>query len=82
MASERRDEPFNEDFCAAWRLFMALHDAPTTHAAEELIGWLRLSPRNVLALDEALTVWAMASVALMKGRDDPDAPEPRSPSRR
>lgn len=59
------DEPSRADcdIHAAFALFLALHDSPTEVAAENLIEWLRGSPRHIHALDEALTLWAMSGIA-------------------
>lgn len=50
---------------AAWRLFRALHDAPSLASAEQLIRWLGQDSGNVRALDNALTLWALAGAALV-----------------
>lgn len=53
-------------FDTAWALFCQLHDAPSHDHADRLIQWLGQDPRHVRALDEALTLWALAGVALVE----------------
>ncbi|NDZ18038.1 hypothetical protein C7T35_34110 [Variovorax sp. WS11] len=50
----------------AWTLFCRMHDAPSAASAERLVRWLGEDARNVQALDDALTVWALAGAALLK----------------
>ncbi|MGK6310843.1 transcriptional repressor [Variovorax sp. DT-64] len=50
----------------ALRLFRRMHDAPSAASAEELVRWLGEDARNVLALDDALTLWALAGAALVR----------------
>ncbi len=54
------------EFNTAWQLFRKFHDAPSVASAEELVRWLGLSPGHVFALDDALTLWALAGAALVK----------------
>ncbi|SCX59898.1 hypothetical protein [Variovorax sp. EL159] len=53
-------------FDMAWALFCQLHDAPSRDHADQLVHWLGEDPRHVRAFDEALTLWALAGVALIK----------------
>lgn len=50
----------------AWTLFCRMHDAPSPASAEKLVRWLGEDVRNVQALDDALTLWALAGAALLK----------------
>ncbi|WP_240531170.1 hypothetical protein [Variovorax boronicumulans] len=50
----------------AWALFCRLHDAPSRDHADQLVHWLGEDPRHVRALDEALTLWALAGAVLVK----------------
>lgn len=43
-----------------------LHDSPSPERAEELIRWLGVDPGNICALDDVLTLWALAGAALVK----------------
>ncbi|RST53050.1 hypothetical protein EJI01_13730 [Variovorax sp. MHTC-1] len=61
----RNHEPTDPAFSAAWQLFRTMHDSPSLANAEQLIRWLGRDPRNVRALDNALTVWALAGAALV-----------------
>ena len=58
--------PANTAFDTAWTLFCRLHDAPSRASADELVLWLGEDPQHVRALDEALTLWALAGAALVK----------------
>jgi ferric-dicitrate binding protein FerR (iron transport regulator) len=60
-----RDEHPDPAFSAAWRLFRAMHDAPSLASAEQLIRWLSQDPKHVRALDHALSLWALAGAALV-----------------
>jgi hypothetical protein len=62
---------------AAWRHFRALHDSPSRASAEQLIRWLREDQRNVRALDNGLTLWALASAALVSSELDDEAESQR-----
>lgn len=53
-------------FDMAWALFCQLHDAPSCDHATRLVRWLGEDPRHVRAFDEALTLWALAGVALVE----------------
>jgi len=57
------------DFDAAWRLFTAMHDAPSSATARDLVEWLAQCPRHVRAFDDALTLWALAGGGLVKRVD-------------
>lgn len=70
---ESRDPAFR----AAWRLFCAMHEAPSPASAEQLIRWLGEDPRHVRALDHALTLWALAGAALVSSDPDDEAGAPR-----
>lgn len=54
------------DFDAAWRLFTAMHDAPSNATAKDLVEWLAQCPRHVRAFDDVLTLWALAGGGLVK----------------
>lgn len=58
--------PATIHFKRAWRLFRQLHDAPSLRTAEELVLWLGQHPAHVYALDDALTLWALAGGALVQ----------------
>jgi ferric-dicitrate binding protein FerR (iron transport regulator) len=62
----RTHVPANPAFDTAWALFCQLHDTPSRAHADQLVVWLAESPGHVRALDEALTLWALAGAALMK----------------
>lgn len=55
----------NPAFNQAWRLFRELHDAPTLDGAAKLVMWLGRDASHVRALDEALTLWALAGAAVL-----------------
>jgi len=57
--------PSDPAFSQAWRLFRELHDAPTLDGAEKLVMWLGRDATHVRALDEALTLWALAGAAVL-----------------
>lgn len=50
----------------AWALFCRMRDAPSAASAEELVRWLGEDARNVRALDDALTLWALAGYVLVE----------------
>ncbi len=54
------------DFDDAWRLFTAMHDAPSSSTAQDLVEWLAKCPRHVQAFDDVLTLWALAGGGLIK----------------
>lgn len=54
------------DFVDAWRLFTAMHDAPSNCTAKALVEWLAQSPAHVRAFDDMLTLWALAGGGLAK----------------
>ncbi|WP_346742307.1 DUF4880 domain-containing protein [Burkholderia cenocepacia] len=54
------------DFDAAWRLFTAMHDDPSTCTAKALVEWLAQCPAHVRAFDQVLTLWALAGGGLAK----------------
>lgn len=62
IARTRRDPNFDD----AWRLFTALHDAPSDGTAKALVEWLAQSVAHVRAFDEVLTLWALAGGGLAK----------------
>ncbi|SDP62274.1 hypothetical protein SAMN05216303_105367 [Rhodoferax sp. OV413] len=72
MTSRHR---FSSDptFSQAWRLFRELHDAPSLEGAEKLVMWLGRDATHVRALDDALTLWALAGAAITGSRpgDEP-----------
>ena len=53
-------------FDIAWTLFCTLHDAPSPERAEQLVRWLGVDPGHICALDDVLTLWALAGAALIK----------------
>ncbi len=57
------------DLCAAWRLFLHARQ-PSAVSAERLVNWLGEDPKRVYALDEALTLWALAGGALKTTRQE------------
>ncbi|PUA29924.1 MAG: hypothetical protein B0W54_05110 [Cellvibrio sp. 79] len=57
----------DKDVHVALELFLALHETPTEATAEKLIIWLQKGPFHVQAFDTALTVWALAGAALIRG---------------
>ncbi len=60
-------------FSQAWRLFRDLHDTPSLEGAEKLVMWLGRDAKHVRALDEALTLWALAGAAIAGRASDGDA---------
>ncbi len=62
--------PTDEEFRTAWLLFLALHDDPSVTAADNLLGWLRGHPKRVRALNEALSLWALAGAAIIASRHE------------
>lgn len=54
------------DFDAAWRLFTAMHDAPSNTTAKDLVEWLAQCPQHVRAFDDVLTLWALVGGGLVK----------------
>ncbi len=63
--NSRRHVPSDPAFSEAWRLFRELHDAPSLQSAEKLVVWLGRDARHVRALDETLTLWALAGAAMV-----------------
>ena len=63
--NSRHHVPSDPAFSEAWRLFRELHDAPSLERAEKLVLWLGRDARHVRALDEALTLWALAGAAMV-----------------
>lgn len=61
--NSRHHAPSDPAFSEAWRLFRALHDAPSLERAQQLALWLGQDARHVRAFDEALTLWALAGAA-------------------
>lgn len=61
-----RHRPSDPAFSMAWRLFRELHDAPSPERAEQLVAWLGQDPSHVRALDEALTLWALAGASVVE----------------
>ena len=60
------DAPSKRARRVAWTLFCRMHAAPSAARAEQLVRWLGEDARNVQALDDALTLWALAGAALLK----------------
>lgn len=54
------------EFDEAWRLFLAMHDAPSATTAKELVDWVAQGPGHVRAFDDVLTLWALAGGGLAK----------------
>lgn len=65
MHADDHPMPTEHDVQIALQHFLKLHEAPADCAAENLIGWLHHDPRRVQALDEALTLWALAGAVLL-----------------
>jgi hypothetical protein len=63
--NSRYHAPSDPVFRDAWRLFRDLHDAPSQECAEKLVVWLGRDAKHVRALDEALTLWALAGAAMI-----------------
>jgi len=61
--NSRHQAPSDPAFSEAWRLFRALHDAPSLDRAQKLVLWLGRDAKHVRAFDEALTLWALAGAA-------------------
>lgn len=57
---------FDSDFDDALRLFMAMHDTPSSSTAQDLVDWLALCPQHVQVFDEVLTLWALVGGGLIK----------------
>ncbi len=53
----------------AWALFSRLHDQPSSAHASRLVRWLGEDPRHVRALDDVLTLWALAGASGQQRRD-------------
>lgn len=68
MHSVEKRAPIDSDVHVALQLFLALRNSCSATAAHNLIEWLQDNPNHVGALDEALTVWAMAGAALINQR--------------
>ncbi|KPU91768.1 hypothetical protein APR50_31145 [Variovorax paradoxus] len=62
----------------AWTLFSRLHDEPSRAHAHRLVTWLGEDPLHVRALDDALTLWALAGAALSRPACGDDATVPRT----
>ncbi len=62
----------------AWTLFSRLHDEPSRVHAHRLVAWLGEDPLHVRALDDALTLWALAGAALSRPSGDDDRNGPRT----
>lgn len=69
MYSDDDRRPTGRDVRAALQHFLRLHEEPTNCAAKELIDWLYTGPHRAQALDEALTLWALAGVALLESHE-------------
>ncbi|WP_418121730.1 hypothetical protein [Variovorax sp. 160MFSha2.1] len=63
--NSRHHVPSDPAFSEAWRLFRELHDAPSLERAEKLVLWLGRDARHVRALDDALTLWALAGAVMV-----------------
>jgi len=63
--NSRHHVPSDPAFSEAWRLFRELHDAPSLECAEKLVQWLGRDARHVRALDDALTLWALAGAVMV-----------------
>ncbi|OAK64656.1 hypothetical protein A3K87_14890 [Variovorax paradoxus] len=63
--NSRHQAPSDPAFSEAWRLFRALHDAPSLDRAQKLVLWLGRDAKHVRAFDEALTLWALAGAAMV-----------------
>lgn len=69
--------PPDAAFSAAWNLFCTLHDAPSPACAEQLVRWLGEDPGHVRALDDVLTLWALAGAALTRPAEEEASHEMR-----
>lgn len=56
----------DSDFDDALRLFMAMHDTPSSSTAQDLVDWLAQCPQHVQVFDEVLTFWALVGGGLIK----------------
>ena len=64
--NSRHHVPSDPAFSEAWRLFRELHDAPSLQRAQKLVLWLGRDAGHVRALDEALTLWALAGASVVE----------------